>query len=956
MARFPRGFGLKVPLGIRWDNSLADKLVSAILLNEGGGLHAVDSVWGLQGILSGSTGAPSWSPVGNSLGGRGGQGLRFNQANSQIVTYDGTRYLNLQAGAMTVMGWLVLDGGQNNGQYVFSKTDSNQTGGWIVTANNASSPGIIFEVVLSGSNHVNGTDPSNVLPQAGKLFQFACTWNFATKTSQIFINGIGATPSTSGSGIGTETGNHNLTIGTGVFGGSNFFGSLAERFYLWSRVLSPTEILALYYNPNALHQPARRYVPGSGAAAPGTIDGTGFGRASSRAFGSPGFIGGSGDQFIIGTGDGRASSRAFGTGAVAGGNTIVGSSGRPSSRAFGGPGLIGSTNQIVGSYGRPSSRAFGTGATITEKPFTLIVAGQDVTKQMRVNTLDIVNSISQISTAAFTLGGQTKTGPLLTYQVGDPVYIYQGTTRIFGGTIDSCYNTFLGVDSTEGPNLYQITCSDFSEILDRRYVAAQYNQSGDVFDLVAIVTDIVDTYLLQDGITYDASSGNNESLAGFGVVTFSWITARQAFQQLADLVNWDFSVDYYGVLRFFPSDDGSGLAPYNIADNDGNWESNPPMTVQQYRTNYRNKQGVQSSSQTTALWTDTFSTVDPGPYPSSPQAPDGLRRFFVTLYEIQQTPYVYVNGGSPQVCVPVDQIGSLGPDAWQWYYIPGSFGVQQNPAQPVLTSGDVLTVQYQGPLPPIIWVECAEQIAIRAAIEGNSGVYEDVESVTGITDPNELIAYAQGLLNRYGCLNGMPVEVIYTTHNPLPLFAGMVQNISVTNPSVPSAGFILVQVEIKDVDGKFLRTTVTADSGMYQLSSGAYYQALVNRGQLAQPSNRNTYTWQLSPTIPGQTNPGLGTGTINPIQGILASSEVPLYFTITFPSLLAGPSGPNVQMQLNGAVYGNSLVIPLTPGTYAVYFPTQAFPQGTSLQPLFGGGPSGITDGVLTLVTSVIRN
>jgi hypothetical protein len=688
-----------------------------------------------------------------------------------------------------------------------------------------------------------------------------------------------------------------------------------------------------------------------------TINGAGHSRASSRSFG-PGLIGNTGDQFLVGTGFGRASSRSFGAGSLAAGNTIVGGLGRASSRSFG-HGQLSNSNLIKGNYGRASSRSFGVGA-LTTKEFTIFVSGVDVTEQMRVNTLDIVNSISQISTAAFTLGGQTKTAPLLTYQVGDPVYIYHGSTRIFGGTIDSCYNTFLGVDSTEGPNMYQITCSDLSEILDRRYVAAQYNQDGAVFDLVSIVLDLVDTYLAEDNITYDVASGNNESLANFGVVTFNWITARQAFQQLADLVNWDFSVDYYGVLRFFPANDGSGLAPYNIADNDGNWETTPPMTVQQYRTNYRNRQGVQSSSQTTALWTDTFSVADPGPFTNGPQPPDGIRQEFITLYGIQTTPYVFVNGVAQQV-IDVTQIGAAGPDGYEWYWIPPqgfspSAGVFQNPADAPLTSSDVLTVQYQSPIPPIIWVECAEQIAIRAAIEGNSGVYEDVESVTGITDPNELQAYAQGLLNRYGCLNGMPVEVIYTTHREDMLFAGMVQNISVTNPSVPSAGFMLVQVEIKDVDGKFLRTTVTADSGMYQLSSGAYYQALVNRGQLPQPSNRNTYTWQLSPTIPGQTNEGLGSGNVNPVQGSLASSEVPLYMVITYQNTLPGPSGPNVEMLVNSAGFGNQLVLPLLPGTYVVYFATKAIPQGSSLTPLFQGGPSGIKDGVLTLVTSVIRN
>ena len=924
----------------------AQDLVLLVTFGEGGGSRIIDQFGQNVGIFHGTNLNWQSSPVGPAVVLDGSTNWVEIPAN---VQYTDVPHGTDQYGFSSRAHWIYWASSSESYGLVAGEEDSGDFNDSVFIK----SDGTLAGYYGSGSNDPIGS----VTLSAGQWYHYVQTYG-PQRGMCYYINGqiVHQYSNFGGPSIGAN--NYRTRIGGGsIFGSGRYIAGAFASYAKWFRELDASEVQRLYQDPMSLYEPYRRIY--AFVAGPSDIDGFGFGRASSRAFGAPGFVGHPGDQFIVGTGDGRTSSRSFGTGALAGGDNIIGSIGRPSSRAFG-HGLLANANLIKGSYGRPSSRSFGVGA-VTTKEFTIFISGVDVTEQMRVNTLDIMNSISQISTAAFTLGTQTKTATLLTYKVGQPVYIYHGNTRIFGGTIDSCYNTFLGVDSTVGPNMFEITCSDFSEVLDRRYVAATYNQDGSVFDLVSIVIDIVDTYLLQDNITYDASSGTNDSLANFGVVTFNWITARQAFQQLADLVQWDFSVDYYGVLRFFPSNDGSGLAPFNIADNDGNWLNTPPMTVQQYRTNYRNRQGVQSSSQSTALWTDTFSVADPGPFTSGPQPPDGIRQAFITLYGIPATPYVFVNDHA-QVVIDVTQIGAAGPDGYQWYWIPPqgfapSAGVFQNQADAPLTSADVLTVEYQSPLPPIIWVECADQIAIRAAIEGNSGVYEDVESVTGITDPNELAAYAQGLLNRYGCLNGMPQEVIYTTDNPNPLFAGMVQDISVTNPFVENAGFILVQVEIKDVDGKFLRTTVTADSGMYQLSSGAYYQALVNRGQLPQPSNRNTYTWQLAPSYPGVTNPGFTSGFIGQIQATLASSEVPLYVSIycTSPPSVTGYL---LQMAFNDAFFGPNTPIPLSAQQATGYFPTQAFPQGTILQPYIGGigGTSGIKDGTITLVTSVIRN
>lgn len=686
---------------------------------------------------------------------------------------------------------------------------------------------------------------------------------------------------------------------------------------------------------------------------PETLTGS-TGIPSEESFGL-GSVLNTGDQAIIGS-SGIASLEAFGAGAVGLAGDLVGGSGIASEESFG-HGLLTFSNFIQGQYGIASEESFGHGALIT-KAFTVFVGGVDRTARMRVNSLDITNQISQVSTCTFLYGGQDRTSPLIQLPVGTPVIIYHGNTRIFGGTVDQAVDSFYGPTSTEGPNYFNVTCSDCSSILDRRIVGAFY-PSGSVFDLQTIVHDIIDQYLSEDNITYDDSDGHNTTVNNLGDLTFDWITARQAFAQLANLVQWDFNVDYFGVLRFYPNTQGSGVAPFNIADNDGNWLQEPAMTVQEYRGTYRNNQGVRSSSQTTALWSDVFSTASPGPFPNSPQPPDGTRISFITRYGIPTTPSVFVNSVQQRV-VSLLEIGTAGPDGYDWYWIPPqgfppAAGVFQNQANPPLGSTDVLVVNYQSGLSPILFVKCQNQINIRKAIEGNSGVYDDVQDAPNITDPQALQTYALGLLNRYGCLFGMPKQVVYTTDSN-GLFAGMTQIINTTNPSNPTVTpYMISQVQIRDIDGKFLRYTVTADSGLWQTSSSAYLGAIVNRGQLPQPANRQTYSWQLAPSYPGVTNPGLLSGALQ-TQATLFGSEVPLYMTLWCGTPPADV-GHNVSMEINTSIFGGTFPIPTENGPNTFYFgQAEPFQQNSKLTPLFQGGDSGIKDGVLTLVTAVIRN
>jgi hypothetical protein len=327
----------------------------------------------------------------------------------------------------------------------------------------------------------------------------------------------------------------------------------------------------------------------------------------------------------------------------------------------------------------------------------------------------------------------------------------------------------------------------------------------------------------------------------------------------------------------------------------------------------------------------------------------------VTKYGIISTPSVTVNG-VPQRVVPFTAF-PLPAGSWDWYWIPQqgapnpSPGVGQNPVNPVLQSTDVLVVGYPTLISPIILLQCSAQIAARAAIEGNSGIYADIQNSPNITDPTAITQYGQGLLDRYGCLDGMPTQVMYSTLRS-GVFAGMVQTIQRSHPLITSAVRQITNVSIRDVDGQYLVYTITADSGRYQGNWTEFYGQIVTAAQLPQPQNRMAYLFQIYPTVPGVTNPG-GTGGVQlQIQVVANPIEILQYLQVGMATPLTADL--DVQINVNGSSTG-SFTVPSGTGTPQTFYYTSTvtYHAGDSLQVVVNPHGS-IKDITVQLVTAVV--
>jgi predicted outer membrane repeat protein len=600
---------------------------------------------------------------------------------------------------------------------------------------------------------------------------------------------------------------------------------------------------------------------------------------------------------------------------------------------------------ISANYVLPINIEFGRGAVIEQTYISVFLNGVDISRRVLVNSIQITDQLAQPTTASFSIWDSTAS---IVPQVGQQVWIYLGTQRIFGGTIDQPFQTafqampgsaFLGSaggtagvgsatslsTSSSGGGGGAIHCTDFSLLLSRRYAGIYFDgiSSPTPPFLIFMVQYLVANYLSGDGITYDDSNGDPGT--NLGPQLFNWVTLQSAFNTLSSSTGWDFKIDPYGVLRFFPSDSGIGNAPFNISEGDGNVYAES-LGVEYYRSTYRNRQGVASPSQQGQLWTDTY---PPGPPGLGNQSPDGVRTGFQEQYPFTAIPTVYVNGGQQTVAesTPSGFVLPGGTPAtnFQWYVVEfPSIGLFQNtnPATgggSPLVAGDVLVIAYPSPGPaPILWVQDDVQIAARAAIEGNSGIYEDLQQAPSVTDPAAIAAYAVGLLARYGSA-GMPFQVTYSSRNQKGVFSGQLQTIATTNPPVNVTGMIS-SVTWNDVDGQFMELAVTVLSGEYQGNFSQFFAALVAGTSLVPPANTSTYSWLLAPTVPGVVNPGITQEEWTFPQVAVVNNGVECLLYMTVNMAVAEPDNDDaLQLLQNGTVIASVYIPPNATGPITIY-------------------------------------
>lgn len=302
------------------------------------------------------------------------------------------------------------------------------------------------------------------------------------------------------------------------------------------------------------------------------------------------------------------------------------------------------------------------------------------------------------------------------------------STTIFKGTIEQVNET----DSLDNPYITaDIECVDYNQVLDRRQVAAIYEN----MTFKAIVQDINTNFLDGEGITADSYVSTGPL---FNKIIFDYVSVTEAFEYLSGLTGYFYYIDESKELHFADMEN-SAHAPFDIGVNDANYIS---MTKVQNRQDYRNVQYLKGGNQTLSARTESF-------------VGDSKRRTFNIAFPFAEEPSsVTVNSTAKTVGVKGIDTGK------DWYWQKESKELVQDDAGTLLTSSDVLTVTYKGLLPIFIAAQNEDEIDRVKALEGGSGKYEMSESDEMIEDLSLATSKTQSLLRKFA---KRLTEVTFTT-------------------------------------------------------------------------------------------------------------------------------------------------------------------------------------------------
>lgn len=180
---------------------------------------------------------------------------------------------------------------------------------------------------------------------------------------------------------------------------------------------------------------------------------------------------------------------------------------------------------------------------------TITIGGVDQTSKVILRTFRIEQILTkEADTAKFSLLSPA-TIPALMSEV---IILDDTSTRIFAGVV---LNIVLKYDGLEA--VYEITCKDYTELIDGKYVVEDYTSQT-----IDYILDDIKTKYLPAGFTLDVQVSDTISY-----IKFNFEKPSQCLQKLSELVMGDWYVDYNKVIHFISKSTFS--SPFSISDTNG---------------------------------------------------------------------------------------------------------------------------------------------------------------------------------------------------------------------------------------------------------------------------------------------------------------------------------------------------------------------------------------------------
>lgn len=430
--------------------------------------------------------------------------------------------------------------------------------------------------------------------------------------------------------------------------------------------------------------------------------------------------------------------------------------------------------------------------------YTVKVGGQTV--QAIAGTLDFTNEIGQRSQGQFSCW--TPTG--VSYAYGTQLQVYNDSGAfVYGGFVDTDKATKPGWSALLQ---HDITCMDYHYCADKRLAFQSFLNAT----AGSIVSALWSAYLQAEGVTLGPIA------AGLQIPEVIWNGEQVStcLDWLAQQCGYWWQIDQNKVLWFQPY--GGTPAPFTL---DGTQVSQDDKLVVTFgNRKYRNRQFLVGGKDRTAVHTETL-------------IGDGVRRAFTLRYPVASVTGttkgtqkgVWVDGVQKTLANKTTGSGA------QWYYAISDAVLAQDPSEPVLGTGDTLTVTYEGEYPVVALAQNAALIAQQRQLEGGGTGYVEVkESNTKVHTLAAGFQIAQAELAHFG--QSMTTLVWASPANSA--VAGITQGQLLT---VALADFglneqmLVRSVEITDnIDSQNIWYVVTCIGSPYDVTWQTFFQNLLN--------------------------------------------------------------------------------------------------------------------------------
>ena len=392
-------------------------------------------------------------------------------------------------------------------------------------------------------------------------------------------------------------------------------------------------------------------------------------------------------------------------------------------------------------------------------PIVITANATNITEEVEWESVRIENNLTSLVdtfTFRYKKYGTRTYVPVL----GHVVSVVDGATTIFGGKIVNIQHTVIGKEVL----VYDIECQDYTVDLDSKLVAEVYENET----VNAIIADINTKYLTGFTINNVSCTTLIKSIA------FNYEPVSKCLQRLAELVGYEWYVDYAKDIHFFAR--GTESAPFNLNDT-GNMYNYRSLIINEDYRNIKNAVYLRGASYAgSSIVERVVKIVEPDPMVD-------------TIEKYAQLPEVYLDG--VQLNVGLDNLDD--PDAYDclWNY-GGKYIRFKTEDQPTLLQ----EVKFRGypEIPIIISIQDTASIAtygrrefkiIDKTIKTKEGANQRMQS--------ELAAYKDSIFEGH-----------FTTYQT-GLKAGQQINISSAIRGLTATDYIIKRMVIKmRNEGKFV--------------------------------------------------------------------------------------------------------------------------------------------------------